>query len=74
MVKSVLDRLRRLETQAGEFRKLFVLKDWGKYSGACGKGLSQADFDEWLKQQDKCVEVLVIVVPWTNREEEKKCA
>jgi hypothetical protein len=71
MVKAVLSRLRRLETQVEEQRKLIVVKDYGKYSGACGKDLSQKEFDDWSKQQDKNVQVLVVVVPWTNCEEEK---
>jgi hypothetical protein len=64
MVKTYVKRLKAFEQQSTILRRLLVFKDFGNlYYWECGRGLSQEQFNAWLKQQD-AVEVLVVVISW----------
>ena len=39
------------------------MKDYGElYRGECGQGLSQQQFDAWVKEQDKDTQVIIVEV------------
>lgn len=70
MVKALKKRMEALEQQCIILRRLLVFKDFGnQYYGDCGLGLSQEQFSAYLKQQN-AAEVLVVVISWTNPEED----
>ena len=63
MRKSIVKRLRKIERQTFQPRWRVVVKDYnGSYGGECGSGLSQEQFDGWVKQQDKDTQVIIVEV------------
>jgi hypothetical protein len=70
MVKTLLKRISVLEKTSSAKNKLLVIKDfYGLYSGECGKGLSQEQFDAWTKQQNESLQIIVAVFGCINKEE-----
>ena len=63
MNKSLVRRIRKIETQTLQPRWRVVVKDYdGLYCGECGQGLTQKRFDEWVKLQDKDTQVIIVEV------------
>ena len=63
MRKSIIKRLRKIEQHTFQPRWRVVTKDYdGLYRGECGDGLSQEQFDAWVKQQDKDTQVIIVEV------------
>jgi hypothetical protein len=61
MRKSIVKRLRKIERHTFQPRWRVVVKDFdGLYRGECGEGLSQAQFDDWVKQQDIDTQVIIV--------------
>ena len=63
MRKSIIKRLRKIEQRTFQPRWRVVTKDYdGLYRGECGDGLSQEQFDSWVKQQDRDTQVIIVEV------------
>jgi hypothetical protein len=63
MRKSIIKRIRKIEQQTFQPRWRVVTKDYdGLYRGECGDGLSQEQFDTWVKEQDKDTQVIIVEV------------
>ena len=63
MNKSIIKRVRKLEQRTFQPRWRVVTKDYdGLYRGECGDGLGQAQFDAWVKEQDKDTQVIIVEV------------
>ena len=63
MRKSIIKRIRKIEQHTFQPRWRVVTKDYdGFYRGECGDGLSQEQFDAWVKQQDKDTQVIIVEV------------
>lgn len=63
MNKSLIKRIRKIEKRTFQPRWRVVTKDYDcLYRGECGDGLSQQQFDAWVKQQDKDTQVIIIEV------------
>ena len=63
MRKSIIKRLRKIEQRTFQPRWRVVTKDYdGLYRGECGDGLSEEQFDSWVKQQDKDTQVIIVEV------------
>ena len=63
MRKSIIKRLRKIEQRTFQPRWRVVTKDYdGLYRGECGDGLSEEQFDLWVKQQDKDTQVIIVEV------------
>jgi len=63
MNKSLVRRIRKIEKQTLQPRWRVVVKDYdGLYCGECGQGLSQEQFDAWVKAQDKDTQVIIVEV------------
>ena len=61
--KNLISRVRKIERRTFQPRWRVVTKDYdGLYRGECGDGLSQEQFDAWVKQQDKDTQVIVVEV------------
>jgi len=61
--KSIIKRLRKIEQRTFQPRWRVVTKDYdGLYRGECGDGLSEEQFDLWVKQQDKDTQVIIVEV------------
>jgi hypothetical protein len=61
--KSIIKRIRKIEQHTFQPRWRVVTKDYdGLYRGECGDGLSQEQFDIWVKQQDKDTQVIIVEV------------
>jgi hypothetical protein len=61
--KSIIKRLRKIEQRTFQPRWRVVTKDYdGLYRGECGDGLSEEQFDVWVKQQDKDTQVIIVEV------------
>jgi hypothetical protein len=61
--RNLISRVRKIEQRTFQPRWRVVVKDYdGLYSGECGEGLNQAQFDGWVKQQDKDTQVIVVEV------------
>jgi hypothetical protein len=61
--KSLVKRIRKIEKRTLQPRWRVVVKDYnGLYRGECGEGLSQDQFDLWVKQQDKDTQVVIVEV------------
>jgi hypothetical protein len=59
--KSIIKRLRKIETRTFQPRWRVVTKDYdGLYRGECGDGLSEEQFDLWVRQQDKDTQVIIV--------------
>jgi sulfate adenylyltransferase subunit 1 (EFTu-like GTPase family) len=59
--KSIIKRVRKLEQRTFQPRWRVAVKDFdGLYRGECGEGLSQEQFDVWVKQQDKDTQVIIV--------------
>ena len=63
MNKSIIKRVRKLEQRTFQPRWRVVTKDYdGLYRGECVDGLGQAQFDAWVKEQDKDTQVIIVEV------------
>ena len=63
--KSIVKRIRKIESRTTQPRWRVVVKDLdGLYRGECGEGLSEQQFNEWVKQQDKDTQVIIVDVNW----------
>jgi hypothetical protein len=61
--KSIIKRVRKLEQRTFQPRWRVVTKDYdGLYCGECGQGLSEEQFDAWVKEQDKDTQVIIVEV------------
>jgi hypothetical protein len=61
--KSIIKRLRKIEQRTFQPRWRVVTKDYdGLYRGECGDGLSEEQFDAWVKQKDKDTQVIIVEV------------
>ena len=61
--KSIVKRLRKIERHTFQPRWRVVIKDYDElYRGECGQGLSQQQFDAWIKEQDKDTQVIIVEV------------
>jgi hypothetical protein len=61
--KSIVKRLRKIERHTFQPRWRVVIKDYDElYRGECGQGLSQQQFDAWVKEQDKDTQVIIVEV------------
>jgi hypothetical protein len=61
--KSIIKRIRKIEQRTFQPRWRVVTKDYdGLYRGECGDGLSEEQFDAWVKQQDKDIQVIIVEV------------
>jgi hypothetical protein len=61
--KSIVKRLRKIERTTFQPRWRVVIKDYDElYRGECGQGLSQQQFDAWVKEQDKDTQVIIVEV------------
>jgi hypothetical protein len=61
--KSIIKRLRKIEQRTFQPRWRVVTKDYdGLYRGECGDGLSEEQFDSWVRQQDKDTQVIIVEV------------
>jgi hypothetical protein len=61
--KSIIKRLRKIETRTFQPRWRVVTKDYdGLYRGECGDGLSEEQFDAWVEEQDKNTQVIIVEV------------
>jgi hypothetical protein len=59
--KSIFKRVTKLEQHTFQPRWRVVVKDFdGSYRGECGDGLSQMQFDVWVKQQDNDTQVIIV--------------
>ena len=62
-MKSLVRRIRKIERLTVQPRWRVVVKDYdGLYQGECGEGLSEAQFESWVKQQDKDTQVIIVEV------------
>jgi hypothetical protein len=72
MRKSIVKRLRKIEQQTFMPRWRVVVKDYdGLYRGECGQGLTQEQFDVWVRGQDSDTQVIIVEVG-ENFEQESK--
>jgi hypothetical protein len=63
MHKSIIRRISKIEQHSLQPRWRVVVKDYdGLYRGECGDGLTQSQFDNWTKQQDKDTQVIIVEV------------
>ena len=63
MRKSIIKRLRKIEQRTFQPRWRVVTKDYdGLYRGECGDGLSEEQFDFWVKLQDRDTQVIIVEV------------
>ena len=63
MRKSIIKRIRKIEQHTFQPRWRVVVKDYdGLYGGECGHGLTQEQFDVWVKAQDKDTQVIIVEV------------
>ena len=63
MRKSIIKRIKKIEQRTFQPRWRVVTKDYdGLYRGECGDGLSEEQFDSWVKQQDKDTQVIIVEV------------
>jgi hypothetical protein len=63
MRKSIVKRLRKIEQHTFQPRWRVVVKDYdGLYDGECGQGLSQEQFNLWVKAQDSDTQVIIVEV------------
>jgi hypothetical protein len=61
--KSIIKRIRKIEQRTFQPRWRVVTKDYdGLYRGECGDGLGQEQFDNWVSQQDKDTQVIIVEV------------
>jgi hypothetical protein len=61
--KNLIRRVRKIERRTFQPRWRVVTKDYdGLYRGECGDGLSQEQFDVWVKQQDKDTQIIIVEV------------
>jgi hypothetical protein len=59
--KSIIKRIRKIEQRTFQPRWRVVVKDFdGLYRGECGEGLLQEQFDVWVNQQDKDMQVIIV--------------
>jgi hypothetical protein len=67
MHKSIVNRLRKIATQSFQPRWKAVVKDCdGLYRGDCGQGLTESQFDNWVKLQDIDVQIIIVEVTCNN--------
>jgi len=74
MRKSIISRLRKIEQHTFQPRWRVVVKDFdGLYRGECGEGLTEPQFDAWVKIQDRDTQVIIVEVcenpPVENKQE-----
>jgi hypothetical protein len=63
LIRSFIRRLVKIEQKSLDPRWFAVLKESdGRYSGICGSGLSQEQFDAWVKAQDGDTQIIVVEV------------
>ena len=63
MSKSIVKILRKIERHTFQPRWRVVIKDNDElYRGECGQGLSQQQFDGWVKEQDKDTQVIIVEI------------
>ena len=63
MDRNLISRVRKIEQQTFQPRWRVVVKDYdGLFKGECGDGLSQEQFEVWVKQQDKDTQVIIVEV------------
>jgi hypothetical protein len=61
--RNLISRVRKIEQRTFQPRWRVVVKDYdGLYGGECGEGLSQVQFDAWVKQQEKDTQIIVVEV------------
>lgn len=61
--KSLVKRIRKIESQTLQPRWRVAVKDTdGLYRGECGQGLSEEQFSQWVKTQDKDTQVIIVEV------------
>jgi sulfate adenylyltransferase subunit 1 (EFTu-like GTPase family) len=61
--RNLVRRVRKIEQRTFQPRWRVVVKDYDElYRGECGEGLTQVQFDAWVKQQDKDTQVIVVEV------------
>jgi hypothetical protein len=65
MRKSFVKRISKIERVTYQPRwRLVVKDDDGLYRGECGEGLSEEQFEVWVKQQDSDTQVIIVEVAW----------
>lgn len=63
MHKSIIKRIRKIQTQTLQPRWRVVVKDSdGLYRGECGEGFTEPQFDAWVKIQDRDTQVIIVEV------------
>jgi hypothetical protein len=62
MHKSIVKRIKKIESQTFQPRWLAVVLDDGLYFGDCGEGLTKSQFDGWTVQQDYDTQIIIIEV------------